>query len=80
MIDYEDLLYEDYKKLIHGLYNYNKHFLSKRSLEKIRFRLRYGDNITSGYLTIITTHNEILTKNIRISNMPPIIEIKITTS
>jgi len=75
MIDYNNMLYEDYQKLLDQIEKYNKHLLYKSPSEKIRFRLRYGGNIRSRDLSIITAHNEILTKIIRISNMPPI-EIK----
>jgi len=73
MIDYNNMLYEDYKKLLDQIEKYNKQFLYKSPLEEIR--LRYSGNIGSKDLSIIIAHNEILTKTIRISNIPPI-EIK----
>ena len=69
MIDYNNLLYEDYKKLLHQIEKYNKYFLSKPPLQEIRLEYYTGRNIGSKDLDIIV--NKILTKIIRISNMPP---------
>ena len=68
MIDYEDLLYEDYEKLIDEIKKYNKHFLSKPPLEKIRLTYYYMRDIGSRDLSIITAHKKILTKNIILKN------------
>ena len=74
MIDYKNLLYEDYKKLLDQIEKYNKHFLSKPPLEEITLEYNtFSRNIGSKDLDIIA--NNILTKIIRISNMPPM-EIK----
>jgi len=76
MIDYKNLLYEDYKKLQYEIEIYNKYFLSKPPLEEIRLEYNtFSRNIGSKDLAIKTANNELLTKIIRISNMPPM-EIK----
>jgi hypothetical protein len=66
MIDYKNLLYEDYIKLLDQIGRYNR--LYKSLSEKIRFRLRYSIDIGTRDLTITTAHKEILTKNIIIKN------------
>jgi hypothetical protein len=72
MIDYKNMLYEDYKKLVDEIENYNKHFLSKPPLEEIRLEYyAFRRNIGSKDLDIKTANNKRLTKIIRISNMPP---------
>jgi hypothetical protein len=71
MIDYKNLLYEDYKKLLDEIDKYNKHFLYKPGLEEITLRYYIRLNIGSKKLAIETANNKRLTKIIRISNMPP---------
>jgi len=76
MIDYNNMLYEDYKKLLDDIEKYNKHFLSKPPLKEIRLRHIVG-NIGRKDLDIKTANHEqslylnFLTKTIRISNLPP---------
>jgi len=70
MIDYKNLLYEEYKILLDEIEKYNKYFLSKPPLEEIRLEYYpFSYNIGSKDLDIVT--NNILTKTIIISNMPP---------
>jgi len=71
MIDYKNMLYEDYKKLLNKIENYNKHFLSKPPFQEIRLRYHIVHNIGRKDLDIKIAKNKLLTKIIRISNMPP---------
>ena len=77
MIDYNNMLYEDYKKLVDQIEKYTKYFLSKPPFLSIppleQISLRYYASIRNiGRKDLgIIANNKRFNKIIRISNMPP---------